>query len=771
MADPNASARIVTFYSYKGGTGRSMALANVAWILAANGKRVAVIDWDLEAPGLHRYFHPYLHDPELVDSTGVIDFVMTYAREAIKPAKRATDKSKSWYLPFANLLRHASSLDYDFPDSGTIDFIPSGRQGPDYAARVNSFNWSSFYEKQQGGLFLEAAKQSLAHYDYVLIDSRTGVSDTSGICTVQLPHVLVVCFTPNAQSIDGASAIARSADQQRTRADGTRTLTILPVMTRVLTAEKERVEAAKRKARDRFDGLLWQFDGEREKERYWGRMSAPQEPFYAFEEVLAVFGDESGSANTMLAAMETLAGYITSVSQTAGPEPVLRLPKLDDAARRVELGKFVRFELPRPEPKPVPTLAVPRKTAMRSARPEQQRESGEASDLWFYLSYARSDADVYLERFHSDLAHRVTELTGQTLSTAVSFFDRNLIDRGRNWYERIAQPLTRARTLVAIVSPNFVVSEFCGKEWQLFVERAQRDGRAASILPVMWAPPRFIENVPSVISRIMWWNENFPERYREEGLRRLISLGGRRSQYREFIDSFAERLMELAADAPAPTVGTIPPFETVANAFAGEERLVPSRSEDIVRFVVMAGTSAEMDRIRNNGAGYGKYAEDWAPYQRTPVALVAENAAAKYGASVEAYAAPDGLEQLVKSDQSFIVIVDVWALKLQRVSQMLSDLGRYYAETWSYILVFDEEQDTHENSEELRAAGNETLRNTYNIGLRKIQEVHSEPELIQALGSAITTLQLELISRARPVRPDPPDPPLPLIDGPELKQP
>ncbi|SCG01354.1 AAA domain-containing protein [Streptomyces sp. Ncost-T6T-2b] len=42
--------RIVTFYSYKGGTGRTMALANVAWILAANGKRVLAVDWDLGGP-------------------------------------------------------------------------------------------------------------------------------------------------------------------------------------------------------------------------------------------------------------------------------------------------------------------------------------------------------------------------------------------------------------------------------------------------------------------------------------------------------------------------------------------------------------------------------------------------------------------------------------------------------------------------------------------------------------------------------------------------
>ena len=47
---------IVTFYSYKGGVGRSMAMANVADIMARRGARVLMIDFDLEAPGLEQYF-------------------------------------------------------------------------------------------------------------------------------------------------------------------------------------------------------------------------------------------------------------------------------------------------------------------------------------------------------------------------------------------------------------------------------------------------------------------------------------------------------------------------------------------------------------------------------------------------------------------------------------------------------------------------------------------------------------------------------------------
>src|ERR1044071_8965008 len=98
--------RIVTFYSYKGGTGRSMLLANVAWLLASNGRRVLAIDWDLEAPGLHRFFHPFLPDPELKDSYGVIDAVIAYSESAVAAA--SGQESPDWFLDYANLIRYRS---------------------------------------------------------------------------------------------------------------------------------------------------------------------------------------------------------------------------------------------------------------------------------------------------------------------------------------------------------------------------------------------------------------------------------------------------------------------------------------------------------------------------------------------------------------------------------------------------------------------------------------------------------------------------------------
>jgi MinD-like ATPase involved in chromosome partitioning or flagellar assembly len=99
------SAKIITFYSYKGGTGRSMAVSTVAWILASNGYDVLLIDWDLEAPGLHRYLRPFLVDPELTSSPGVIDFVWDAARVNVTPADKTAGRLDPGRVTVAGRLR------------------------------------------------------------------------------------------------------------------------------------------------------------------------------------------------------------------------------------------------------------------------------------------------------------------------------------------------------------------------------------------------------------------------------------------------------------------------------------------------------------------------------------------------------------------------------------------------------------------------------------------------------------------------------------------
>ncbi|MEU0134432.1 FxSxx-COOH system tetratricopeptide repeat protein [Streptomyces sp. NPDC006296] len=307
---------IVTFYSYKGGTGRTMALANTAWILAANGKRVLAVDWDLEAPGLHRFFHPFLDPSTLGATTGVIDLITEYAWAATDPARRADD----WHRDYARIQPHAVSLTpgtlgWEFPRGGTLDFVSAGRQNREYSATVSTFDWDNFYDRLGGGHFFDALRDDMkAHYDYVLIDSRTGLSDIADICTVHLPDVLVDCFTLSDQSIDGAASVARQIAERYTG----RPIAIYPVPMRIDEGEKEKADAGRALARLRFDRLPRDLSGDA-LTAYWGAVEIPYRPYYAYEETLATFGDEAGLSNSLLSAFERLTAFVTRQEVTSMP--------------------------------------------------------------------------------------------------------------------------------------------------------------------------------------------------------------------------------------------------------------------------------------------------------------------------------------------------------------------------------------------------------------------------------------------------------------------
>jgi cellulose biosynthesis protein BcsQ/tetratricopeptide (TPR) repeat protein len=330
---PTDRGQIVTFYSYKGGTGRSMALANVAWILASNGYQVLAVDWDLESPGLEGYFHPFLVDRGLRRPPGVIDLLWDFSLAAMV---RPPPDAPNWIEDHAQILRYAASIDHDFPNDGTLDLVSAGQSGSSYGVRVSKLDWDVFYRRQGGGELIERLRQDMrANYDYVLVDSRTGLSDTAGICTVALPDIVVDCFTLSTQAIDGALTVARSIMEQ-----GKRHIRILPVPMRVEDAETTKLEAGRDHARSAFAEFLDDLDRV-DQERYWGNVEVPYKSFYAYEEILAVIGDRPHQENTLLAAYERLAAILTEGA-------VRELVPLSEVERRRRLAEFERAKLPAP---------------------------------------------------------------------------------------------------------------------------------------------------------------------------------------------------------------------------------------------------------------------------------------------------------------------------------------------------------------------------------------------------------------------------------------
>jgi WD40 repeat protein len=325
---PKDLSNVITFYSYKGGTGRSMALANVAWIIASNGHTVLAIDWDLEAPGLHRYFAPWLADPSLAETDGLIDQLYAYQQATSRPQSEVSVGS-DWILQYADVSRYAEPLTWEFPYCGRVDLLSAGRQDRRYGERVNMFDWQAFYGEYGGGAFFESMiEQACDEYDYVLIDSRTGVSDTSGICTVHLPDILAVFYTLNDQSIQGASAVASDALKKRRALDGNLRFRVYPVATRIEDAEKDKLRARLKIAQRAFEPVLDFISNVTERDEYFGSMQLQYEPYYAYEEVLATVIDDPTVRGSLLKSFEVLTGHLTG-GQVQKLTPVTETRRLE----------------------------------------------------------------------------------------------------------------------------------------------------------------------------------------------------------------------------------------------------------------------------------------------------------------------------------------------------------------------------------------------------------------------------------------------------------
>lgn len=212
---------IFTFYSYKGGVGRSMAMASVAQLLARRGLRVLAIDFDLEAPGLERYFFDGERCRAVRAQPGLIDLIHAYREALSNEAAFADGRFKRWQDFRMTAINVAGSL------GGSVDLMTAGRREPesakrDYALAVRTFDWQDFFHNWKGDLFFDWLRRQLLSaqtgYDVVLVDSRTGVTEMGGVCAYQLADVAVLLCAPNYQNLDGTLDVVRDFRSDSVRA-------------------------------------------------------------------------------------------------------------------------------------------------------------------------------------------------------------------------------------------------------------------------------------------------------------------------------------------------------------------------------------------------------------------------------------------------------------------------------------------------------------------------------------------------------------------------
>jgi len=188
--------KIIAFYAYKGGTGRTFALAHTAWALARDGRRIVLIDLDLSAPSLWALLGR-------APTEGLVEYVRQWSR---KP------------LPVRQIIEE---IPLDSKASGALYLLQAGKMDRAYLETLQTLDWQSLIDgsrqslRQPDMLFnLVSPFQDLFDQittdlqpDAIMIDAPTGFNDTSSLCLRVLADLVIAFFAPARVHLEGIGKV------------------------------------------------------------------------------------------------------------------------------------------------------------------------------------------------------------------------------------------------------------------------------------------------------------------------------------------------------------------------------------------------------------------------------------------------------------------------------------------------------------------------------------------------------------------------------------
>ncbi|HXI23199.1 MAG TPA: discoidin domain-containing protein [Pyrinomonadaceae bacterium] len=258
-------------------------------------------------------------------------------------------------------IRHHKENDFEslvLPVDGqpNLNLLKAGAEGGDYSDRVRDFKWDDFYHKY-GSFFTHFREHLMEDYDYILIDSRTGLTDTSGICTRVMPEKMVGVFAPNFQNIFGLKNVIRQSEQYRRNATDSRTLVVFPLASRIASgAEKLRKiwwkggEVGEDQTFDGYQAVfqdlfkeLYQLDN-CDLGDYFDATQIPHDNDYAFGEKVAARVDVQSTDKLSIGTACT--NFTERLVRLDAPwESLTSEAKLTEAKRQVEEKQTIVFKL------------------------------------------------------------------------------------------------------------------------------------------------------------------------------------------------------------------------------------------------------------------------------------------------------------------------------------------------------------------------------------------------------------------------------------------
>ena len=215
------------------------------------------------------------------------------------------------------------SLTINIEKSGgaPLALLTAGARHEKYFRNVRNLDVKSFYERRQGGYFIESLRsQWKERFDFILIDSRTGITDIGGICTIQLPDILALVFTATEQSLTGAVGVARKAAEERQKLPFDRPL--VPTVPRPSKFDTQTERDVAQSWLDRFvEETAWMYrswlpQGVNHRE-FLELTKIPYTAYFSFGEGLPVIEQGTTDPTGLGFAYETIAAVIGNELQNA----------------------------------------------------------------------------------------------------------------------------------------------------------------------------------------------------------------------------------------------------------------------------------------------------------------------------------------------------------------------------------------------------------------------------------------------------------------------
>jgi MinD-like ATPase involved in chromosome partitioning or flagellar assembly len=183
-------AKFISIHSFRGGTGKSNLTANLAAVAALRGKRVGIVDTDIQSPGIHVLFG--LDDQSMVHTLNQF----LHGQCEIEQVAYAVGEANQ-QLAGLKMLAKAS-----------IWLVPSSINGDEISKILKEG-----YEVRTLNKGLSRIAKAF-NLDYLFIDTHPGLNQET-LLSIAISDVLVIVVRPDQQDLQGTSVtvdVARSLD-------------------------------------------------------------------------------------------------------------------------------------------------------------------------------------------------------------------------------------------------------------------------------------------------------------------------------------------------------------------------------------------------------------------------------------------------------------------------------------------------------------------------------------------------------------------------------